>query len=283
MVSNQLFHKFLVAGSALVFSLAAHSANVLFVSDSQSDTNIPGILMADGHTVTAVLDDFTVGPNTNAVLTGSLAAYDVIVWSATGDGWGGVHDAATATNLTNWVTGGGRLFVTGYDTIISPDDPVLQALLGGSGANDVGDSSGPVLNVANSLTTGLVDIRGITPTGGYSSDMDSLSGLGLDTVCVVADTSNPGSCHWTLRTLGNGEIAYVSNGEVGISAHASWADTSVGGAGAYNAALRNFAFAADAVPPAPPTPVPTLSEWGMILLSSLLALGTLITLRRQRQ
>jgi len=32
-----------------------------------------------------------------------------------------------------------------------------------------------------------------------------------------------------------------------------------------------------------PTSIPTLSEWGMILLSSLLALGTIITLRRQRQ
>ncbi|MCE9551189.1 MAG: IPTL-CTERM sorting domain-containing protein [Betaproteobacteria bacterium] len=30
-------------------------------------------------------------------------------------------------------------------------------------------------------------------------------------------------------------------------------------------------------------PIPTLSEWGMIILSSLLALGTIITLRRQRQ
>jgi len=34
-------------------------------------------------------------------------------------------------------------------------------------------------------------------------------------------------------------------------------------------------------PPAP-TSIPTLSEWGMIILSSLLALGTVITLRRQR-
>jgi len=29
--------------------------------------------------------------------------------------------------------------------------------------------------------------------------------------------------------------------------------------------------------------IPTLSEWGMIILSSLLALGTILTLRRQRQ
>lgn len=281
MASIRSFQKLLVAGSALVFSLTAHSANVLFVSDSQTDTNIPAVLTADGHTVTTVLDDFT-APN-NVVLAGSLAAYDVIVWSATGGGSGSAHDAATATNLTNWVTAGGRLFVTGYDSIISPDDPVLWGLLGGSGANDVGDGSGPVINVANSLTTGLVDIRGVTPTGGYVGDMDSLSGLGVDTVCVVADTNNPGSCHWTLRTLGSGEIAYVSNGGISPSAHASWDDTSAGGAGAYNAALRNFAFATGVTPPAAPTPVPTLSEWGMIVLSSLLALGAVITLRRQRQ
>lgn len=33
---------------------------------------------------------------------------------------------------------------------------------------------------------------------------------------------------------------------------------------------------------APPAPVPTLSEWGMIVLSILLAAGTILTLRRQR-
>jgi hypothetical protein len=35
--------------------------------------------------------------------------------------------------------------------------------------------------------------------------------------------------------------------------------------------------------PGTPTSIPTLSEWGMIILSSLLALGTILTLRRQRQ
>jgi hypothetical protein len=34
---------------------------------------------------------------------------------------------------------------------------------------------------------------------------------------------------------------------------------------------------------AAPTSIPTLSEWGMILLSGLLALGTILILRRQRQ
>jgi hypothetical protein len=34
--------------------------------------------------------------------------------------------------------------------------------------------------------------------------------------------------------------------------------------------------------PSAPTSIPTLSEWGMIILSSLLAMGTVIALRRQR-
>ena len=274
----------LLACAGQFFSMAAQSANVLFVSDSQTDTNIPGVLTAAGHTVTTVLDDFQ-GPDINTVLTGNLAAYNVVVWSATGNGSGNVHSAATATNLSNWVNSGGRLFITGYDSIVSPDDPVLWGLLGGSDGNDVSPSPGAVINVANTLTTGVVDIRGVTPSGGYT-DQDSLSGLGGGTVCVVADTANPGACHWTLRTLGSGEIAYVSNGQIGpTSAWASWTDTSAGGAGAYNAALRNFAFGSGAGPVVPlaPASIPTLSEWGMIILSSLLALGTILTLRRQRQ
>ena len=262
MKSNRLFRMLLIACAAQVFSLAAHSANVLFVSDSRTDTNIPAILTANGHTVTTVVNDFTSGPNTNAVLTGSLAAYSVVVWSATGAGFGNRHAAATATALTNWVTSGGRLFVTGYDSTASPSDPVLWGLLGVSSAYDDTSNprSGPVINVANSLTTGLVDIRGVTPSGAYS-DQDSLGGLLVGTICVVpnANPNRLGECLWTLRTLGSGQIAYVSNGAHGEdSLHASWANTSSGGLGAYNAALRNFVFGA-AAPPPPIIPIPIIS------------------------
>lgn len=50
-----------------------------------------------------------------------------------------------------------------------------------------------------------------------------------------------------------------------------------------NGGVSNLTFAPGATAPVAPTSVPTLSEWGMILLSSLLALGTVLTLRRQRQ
>lgn len=50
-----------------------------------------------------------------------------------------------------------------------------------------------------------------------------------------------------------------------------------------NGGPSTLTFAPGATAPVAPTSIPTLSEWGMILLSSLLALGTILTLRRKRQ
>jgi hypothetical protein len=80
----------------------------------------------------------------------------------------------------------------------------------------------------------------VTPTGGYS-DRDALTGLS-GVVVAAYSTGSTTEAQWTVRMLGSGQIAYVSNGQSGTSAHASWTNTSTGGAGAYNAALRNFAF-----------------------------------------
>jgi hypothetical protein len=112
--------------------------------------------------------------------------------------------------------------------------------VGGTGSIDVPGAVGPVSSSPNSLNWGIVDIMGVTPTGGYS-DRDSLTGL--SGVTVAAYTSGMTTeAQWTIRRLGAGQIAYVSNGEYSPSTHASWTTTTSGGAGAYNAALRNFAF-----------------------------------------
>ena len=80
--------------------------NVLFVSDSETDTNIPDVLRADGHVVTVVTNDYEDGDN--PTLQANLGAYHTVVWSATGDqGWGARHNWATYTNLTNYVASGG--------------------------------------------------------------------------------------------------------------------------------------------------------------------------------
>jgi hypothetical protein len=83
-------------------------------------------------------------------------------------------------------------------------------------------------------------MRGVTPSG-YYGDLDALTGLtGVEAVTYTSGSTT--EAQWTIRTLGFGRVAYVSNGEYSPSTHASWTTTTSGGAGAYNAALRNFAF-----------------------------------------
>ncbi len=219
--------------TALALALApsgASAATILFVSNTGGDTNIPTALMADGHVVIT---------GTGTDLAGDLSSYDAVYWSTTSSY---SIPATTFTNLTSYVMGGGRVFVTGYDGVIS--STMLANFCGASSAYDLVGSPGPgaVVSVANSLTVGVVDIRGVTPSGGYT-DRDGLVGLLAGTVEVVPSAGG-GSTQWALRTLGDGEIAYVSNGTYG-GPHPSWEVTGGGAAGAYNAALRNFAFSAD--------------------------------------
>ena len=240
-------HVIAVLAVVLGVTSAARAGTMLFVSDGTTDSvNIPTVLVGDGHSVTTVTDDYNPADATNAVLSGSLAAYDAVYWNATVPTFGGTHAASTMVNLSSYVAAGGALFVTGFDSTAGPDDPALRSLLGASGGFDGGGSDvQAVIDVANSLTTGLVDIRGLVPTGGFA-DMDSLTGLAADTVGIVGTGSSGGGWLWTLRGLGSGQIAYVSNGEPRYSSfydgeHESWLNTSPTGDGAYNAALRNFA------------------------------------------
>ena len=213
-------------------------ANVLFVSDSGVGSDIGTVLAGDGHTVTSVLDNFSGG--VTSALLGDLSSYDAVFWSASGDAYGNQHNATMFTNLQSYVNGGGQVFVTGYDSIASPTDSNLINFLGGTSSQDFGAPNTGATG-ANSLTTGAVDIQGVQPTGHYG-DTDTLYAA-AGTVTVVGSSYGGTGASWTLRSLGDGEIAYVSNGQYGTTgSHASWSNTSAGGDGAYNAAIRNFAF-----------------------------------------
>ncbi len=230
-----------VVALAVTLPTPAWAGRILFVSDSETDRNIPAALRAAGHLVDVVLNDYGAG-NNNTRLQASLAGYDAVFWSATGGGRGDIHTTATAANLTSYVTAGGYLFVTGSDVVVSPPDPVLVSLLGATDAIDLPGAPAAAINAANELTTGVVDLRGVVPTGA-SGDRDALLGVGADTTVVVASGPVPAQAQWTVRAVGEGRIAFVSNGDGGSPSEApSWRDTSAGGAGAYNAALRNFAF-----------------------------------------
>jgi MYXO-CTERM domain-containing protein len=229
-MSRAPFYAVVTALAIVVAPPSASAATILFVSNTGGDTNIPTALMADGHVVIT---------GTSADLAGDLSAFEAVFWSSTSSY---SIASSTFTNLTSYVMGGGRVFVTGYDGVISNTE--LANFCGASSARDLVGSPGPgaVVSVANSLTVGVLDIRGVTPTGGHT-DRDGLSGLLAGTVEVVPSAGG-GTTQWALRTVGDGEIAYVSNGTYG-GPHPSWEATGGGAAGAYNAAIRNFAFSAD--------------------------------------
>lgn len=240
----------------------ANAAYILFVADRSGDATLPSALSSDGHTVEMVVNDYSVGSNTR--LRGDLGVYDAIYWSATG----GQHtDALVFANLDAFVRGGGRLFVTGLDALRTfPADGMLYALLGGTGAREAITAPGPILLEETPLNTGVVDIRGLTPTG--SRDNDCLTGMGSDTLVVAGNGSDMSCAQWTLRTLGAGYAAWVSAGSATV-----WTDTSAGGAGAYNAAARNFATGSETSESEPGAPsieftVPTgLSEGEAIMVT----------------
>jgi hypothetical protein len=230
------------------FVTNAHRANILFLSDVNSDNNIPAALSADGHNVTVTINDYDGGADSNPALEGDLSGFDAVFWSATGAGFGAPHRAETFGALSAYVSAGGFVFVTGGDAITNPVDANMLAFLGGTRTRDLytGEIPGAVADVANELTTGVVDLRGVTPTGGHT-DRDAILALGDDVVVVATSFDDEAEVQWSVRSLDAGRIAWVSNGEFGAeSAHASWTNTEQGGPGAYNGALRNFAFAAAA-------------------------------------
>ena len=200
-----------VAVAALSAPGSARAATILHVDTGNSIAHqakgIPDVLTADGHTVTSITNQAAAF----AALNGALAGvYDLVVW----DNWSAAN-SSEISNLTSYVTGGGRLLAVGYDSIYNSG---MAGLLGGTSVSDTtsaGYELNPVVNIANSLTTGVVDIRGLTPNGVADGgaapgnpDLDSLNGLTVGTTAVV--TSVYGN-HWTLRQLGAGEVAFVSS------------------------------------------------------------------------
>lgn len=214
------------------------SGNILFVSDGATGTagEIPAELTAAGYNVTTVYGDHNSTTKDNATLQGGgLSAYSAIFWHASGNsGFGDTHSAATFTALSAYVNAGGAVFITGYDVIASPTDFELITFMGGTSSTDGGTQGTETLVGANSLTTGVTNIVGLTLN--YTGDHDGLNGLQPGTIGVASNAG--GTSHgWTIRTLGAGEIAWVSTANSTGVAWPAWNTTGSG----YKEALLNFA------------------------------------------
>lgn len=262
--------------AALLISPLTLAADVLFVEDgSGEDASAVTALEGDGHVVTTVSDDWSGGEN--AALQGDLSGYDAVVWSANDDG--GDTSATTISSLQAYVSAGGYLFVTGYDSLASSEDPLLANFIANySGPNPAidydDDYANGLISVANDLTQGTIDLVGITPDD--LDDQDSL--LATEFGVGVTGISCDGSwCSWIYRSLGSGAIAYVSSdGE----SDGLWTDDDPSDAYyAYNAALRNFVgnAAGAATNGLPTTSIPTMSTYGIVLM----ILGLLVVATRR--
>lgn len=259
----------------------AVAGEVLFVNYNSSDSSIEAALVADGHNVTQA----NVPPETaNAYFpSANLDAYCAVVWSGA---YAYSQDVSTATaTLASWVEQGGAVLVTAPDAIRSQSTDMI-GFLGGSSARDENLNFSPVANLSNSVTTGLIDIRGQTPPD--ISDQDTLCGpllsgtVGLVTGTLTPDSSCPDNdgYAWTLRGLGDGEVAFITSGNFTSGDDPDWASTAIPGDGVYNAGLRNFVHAACQPRAAVAQPIPSLSLWGLVVLAGLVLFALMLPGRR---
>lgn len=163
--------------------------------------------------ITSILDDLELDydewydEDTNLYLEDPtfLADYGVIVWYT--------HDRETTQDehdaLEDWLQQGGRLLVTGYDSLGSPDDPLLADLVRSSGYGDDARSESYEILLDHPITDGPYGVYPIgTQLSIYEYDQDN----------AVADTARGAEAIATLvgepydkiiaTDLGTGIVVY---------------------------------------------------------------------------
>eukprot|EP01006_Ploeotia_vitrea_P007875 TRINITY_DN18419_c0_g1_i1.p1 TRINITY_DN18419_c0_g1~~TRINITY_DN18419_c0_g1_i1.p1 ORF type:complete len:934 (-),score=103.85 TRINITY_DN18419_c0_g1_i1:91-2892(-) len=218
------------------------SISVGFISDGTRDQQVLTELKKDHATLPITLDDLA---------TTTLSDYHVLYLAASADQAKAIEDD-TYTALADWVSSGGRLFVTGYNVISSARMARLVGSQRGASVARSGRAANPDTKPTSPawkqrtpfeptpLSDGRVRncLQEVTNVG--SNAFVALQGpLEHDTRSIVAGLVD-GEHAWTLRMHGDGLIAYVANGaQSGVAVVNPWT-------GVYSAALRNFAvFASD--------------------------------------
>jgi hypothetical protein len=95
---------------AALVVVPVEAANLLFVSDTTTDLDIPTALESDGHTVTVVTDDHASG---NAALKGDLSSFSAVYWSTSQV----VHDRyhVSHCDVLAWGTAECEIVIRGTD------------------------------------------------------------------------------------------------------------------------------------------------------------------------
>ncbi|MFQ5612324.1 MAG: M4 family metallopeptidase [Anaerolineae bacterium] len=194
-------------GHVINFTLTASAGNGGPWTDAFSLTvnNAGGIrvgLISDGTELAAVapiLDDMALAYDVlNNNWNGSqgiytsdfnvLSSYEVVVWYGSGAGFGRLITQAEHDALELYLGSGGRLLVTGYDTLGSPTDTLLADIVRSSSSGDgpfvynysVTDGSHPIMNGPfGSFPTGT------TLTAGHSDHDQAEADTGRNATTVA--------------------------------------------------------------------------------------------------
>lgn len=242
--------------AALLASNAANAAKVLYYYDSFAGTDFwAPALSARGDTVTTVT-------SASALVT-QLAAgapWDVVVVSENGND----DSVIWASSIATYVSGGGRLALNNWyaNNVI---DTATQAV------------AGPPVN----QTVATINAAGLAAglaTGVVTNPLAlSNAGWGVFSQALVPQASAVSYCDFPV-----GSCAVFGNG--GRTIRLGLIPDSLAAADASRFLQNALATVIAAAPPEPVTPVsvPTLSQWGAMLLSVLLGLSALLALRRRR-
>lgn len=286
------------------FALAQNALYVANGDDTSADNGASSValLESDGWTVTAVYDDKDPTTGANATLeTADLSGFDLIVFGASDDNKAEstLTTAATIAALEEFASNGGFVFVTGYDSIASPEDyPLASFLAGATVAEPLDESGTTATQLPSFLTEGVFDITGFDLTQ-FSFDMDAIKQADLnpnEAKCVTGpDAGDVYECSWTIRAVGQGCVAYVSIGDDSGQVEADPYFESVDPQAEfypYAAALLNFAYHSlqateeyacvegIARQVAAPESIPATGQMGLILLSLMVVLGAVFGFRR---
>ena len=101
---------------------------ILLIEDQVGFGTTADVLTANGFDVTVVNNEYANGYAT--LLDGAyLSQFAFIIYGERGAGSGSLLPANVRASLENYIQNGGNLLVTGYDTLGSPTDPELAALV----------------------------------------------------------------------------------------------------------------------------------------------------------
>jgi hypothetical protein len=175
-----------------------------------TDTTIQGLFSDSGHTFDVLSANGTTGVHSSNAAT--LAMYDHIVFHK--------HDrvltGAELTALNNFVNGGGRLIVTGYDSLGSPTDLVLAGLVRCASPGDGPFSSAlSVVDATHGIMRGPEEVftmgQALTASG---TNHDQCTPMGGATRLVSVTTSSKLQITESIGASGGMVVFWNGNGSV---------------------------------------------------------------------